>query len=359
MARPIDDGLRALYDLDYEAARQNFTVLAEKFPDDPIGQYALTTTHWWELTNEFDEQNPALEKKFIEAAERTVVIAREKIRRGDPGGEAHLCLGGALGLMSRWDAIQGHWFRAYRHGKQAFNAQEKALKINPQLHDAGLGVGIFHYYTATLPRVVKLLAKLVFGGNKEQGLAEIRRAMTQGRFSRTAAKLFLVGIYNNNEKNYTEALALVREGRQEFPRSSFFHFLEILTLENIGDWAAMRQEAESFIRRVESGDFSYRKKYLHRAYFALGNSSLGEKKPAEAVAYYDRVIRDLPSEDRWVTWTYLNRGKAHDLLGRREQALSDYRAVLQRRDVWGMHDQAEDYISRPYAGLPGRDSPIK
>jgi hypothetical protein len=28
--------------------------------------------------------------------------------------------------------------------------------------------------------------------------------------------------------------------------------------------------------------------------------------------------------------------------------LEDYRAVLKRRDVWQLHDQAQKYIKKPY-----------
>lgn len=344
----LQEGLRALYSLDYDRARATFRLFIDEFPHDPVGPYAMTTTDWWELTNEFDEKNPELEDKFLGGAWRTAELSRRRIREGDTRGEAHLCLGGALGLISRWDAIQGKWLAAYRHGKQAFNAQKKALEINPRLYDAYLGVGMFHYYTATLPHVVKILAKLIFGGNKEQGLKEIRWAMEKGRFSRTAAQLFLVGIYNNTEKDYAAALDLVRAGRREFPHSSFFHFVEMLTLENARDWTSLRREAHDFLFRIDRKEPSYRTKYRHRAYLALGNSYFGEGKPAEALENYNRAIHEFPAEDRWLTWTHLCRGKAFDLLGERDKALADYRTVLKRRNVWGLHDQAEDYIEKPY-----------
>jgi hypothetical protein len=57
--------------------------------------------------------------------------------------------------------------------------------------------------------------------------------------------------------------------------------------------------------------------------------------------------------------TYLNRGKAHDLLGQRELALADYRTVLKRRDVWGLHDQAKELKRRPYKGRRTREGFMK
>ncbi len=342
--RLIREGLRALYYLDYASARARFQELTDEFPESPMGAYATATAVWWELTNEFDEKNPALEKEFLDAAGKSAQAARAALKKGDPTGEASLCLGGALGLQARWEAINGQWLSAYRHGRQAFKDQKKAIEINPQMYDAYLGVGIFHYYTATLPAVVKVLAKLIFGGNKQEGLSEIQTAMEKARFSRTAARLFLVGIYINNEKDPRRALALVREGRQEFSGSPFFQLLEMLTLEETHDWDDLERESRDFLARIDRKEPFYSPAYAHRGLFSLGNSFLGRGRPAEAMEIYNRILKEFPSEDRWVTMTYLNRGRAHDRLGERDLALADYNAVLKRRDVWELHEKAEKYI---------------
>jgi len=342
----VEKGVTALYNLDYAAARQNFEALKTQYPQSAIGPYAMTTALWWELTNEFDENNPDLEKEFLAAADATVKFARESVKRGDPDGMERLCLGGALGLKSRWEAIEGKWLKAYVHGKQAYKLQEEAIRVNPELYDAYLGVGIFHYYTATLPSMIRALAWVVaVKGDREKGLKEIHQAMEKGLFSRTAAQLFLIGINNNKEKNYAEAHRLVQAGRKEFPQSSFYHLIEMMTLENLKDWAALRREAEDYLARIQNGEPSYRKTYFHRGYFLLGNSHLGAGEYATAVSTYDKILQVFPNQDRWISWTYLNRGKAHEALGDNDAAMKDYREVLKRRDVWQLHDKAEEQIA--------------
>nr|MBP9128485.1 hypothetical protein [Elusimicrobiota bacterium] len=64
LAATIDSALTALYNLDHAKAQSEFRSLANQDPDNPIGSYGLTTALWWELTNEFDEQNDTLEKSF-------------------------------------------------------------------------------------------------------------------------------------------------------------------------------------------------------------------------------------------------------------------------------------------------------
>jgi tetratricopeptide (TPR) repeat protein len=198
---------------------------------------------------------------------------------------------------------------------------------------------------------VRILARLVrMKGDKERGLNEIRLAMEKGRFARTAARLFLIGILNNNEKDYDEALKLVREGRVRYPDSSFFHLLEMITLENAGRWRELRVLSEDYLRRIRGREPSYPSHYVHRGYFFLGNSHLGEGHAALAAELYTESLNDFSSSDRWTTWTYLNRGRAYDRLDERKKALADYETVLKRRDVWGLHDLARRFMRNPDEG---------
>lgn len=348
MNTTIEQALTALYNLDFPEAKAKFTLLSEQYPTHPIGLYGFTTTLWWELTNEYDEKNDALEQEFLASADRTIQMTQNMIKKGDPSGVGHLCLGGALGLIARWDAIQGHWLAAYRHGKRAFKTQKKAIEINPELYDAYLGPGIFHYYVAVLPATVKFFARMIFGGSKEQGLEEIRLAMTRGHFSRTPARLFLVNIYANNEKDPSTALDLLREGRKNFPDSPFFHFVELLLLGDAQEWDRLEAESKDFLARIKEGRPHYGKRFEHRGLYALANSYLGRKETDQALTLYNRILTEFPFEDRWISLSILNRGKTYDLLNRREAALADYRTVLQRRDVWELHDQAKALIRRPF-----------
>lgn len=354
----INSALTALYNLDHARAQAEFQTMADQYPDNPIGSYGLTTALWWELTNEFDENNDALEKKFLDAAQTTIKLTDQRMKAGgDPDGVARLCRGGSLGLVARWDALQGHWLAAYRKGKQAFVLQKEAIAANPALYDAYLGPGIFHYYVAVLPAGVKTLARMVFGGSKEQGLDEIRLAMTHGQFSKTAARLFLVNIYTNNEKDPDTALALLREGRADFPESPFFQLVELMVLDEAQKWDELETGALDLLARIDAGQPFYSQRLRHRGAFVLANSFLGRGNAAQALTEYDRILAAVTIDDRWITMTYLNRGKAHDLLGQRDQALADYRTVLKRRDVWGLHDQAKELKRRPYQGRsPGRKS---
>lgn len=349
----IDRGLSAMYNLDYARSRAAFDELSTRFPRNPIGPYGRATILWWELTNEYDEQNDTLEKQFLAAVDDTVRLTRALAKEdGDPTGVVRLCWGGALGLKGRWDAIGGHWLAAYRAGKQAFNLQSAAIKANPAMYDAYLGPGVFHYMVATLPAAAKVIGRMMFGGSKEQGLQEIRLTMDKGRFASTAARLFLVNLYVNTEKDPATALTLLRAGRAQYPESPFFHYVELLILEEARDWPALEAGAKDYLAKIEAGAPHYLPRFQHMGLFALANAHRGAGRLEDARALYGRVVDRPARDDRWVSLAYLNRGKTFDLLGRREEALADYRTVLKRRDVWQLHDKAKDLVRRPFSAEP-------
>ena len=289
-----------------------------------------------------------MEKEFQAAAEETIKMSRALVKGGDPSGEARLSWGGALGLQARWDAIQGHWLASYRKGKQAFDLQSALMRENPLLYDAYLGPGIFHYYVATLSGGAKVIGHMIFGGSKEQGLKEISQAMDHGRFSKTAARLFLVNIYVNTEKKPRQALDLLKEGRKEYPDSPFFHFIELLILEEAGEWDDLQNGADSYLKKIDEGARFYSPHQRHMGLFALANSHLGRKDYPGALALYNRVLAERTRDDRWVSLTYLNRAKTYDLMNRFEEAAADYRTVMKRRDVWDLHEKAKKLLRRPY-----------
>jgi tetratricopeptide (TPR) repeat protein len=74
---------------------------------------------------------------------------------------------------------------------------------------------------------------------------------------------------------------------------------------------------------------------------------LGRGDARRAIEIYDGILAQYPLEDRWLTMTFLNRGRAHDRLGEREKAIADYNEVLKRRNVWQLHDKAKALLKTP------------
>src|ERR1041384_3106280 len=101
--------------------------------------FGVATCHWWRISSFVLDADMEESKPFLDAVEQCINLAQEKIKKGDETGEAHLVLGGALGLRGRWEATNRKWWDAYFSGKKAYRYLTKALEINPQLKDAYMG----------------------------------------------------------------------------------------------------------------------------------------------------------------------------------------------------------------------------
>jgi len=69
-----------------------------------------------------------------------------------------------------------------------------------------------------------------------------------------------------------------------------------------------------------------------------------------ALAQFLASLNDPATSARDLALAWLGAGQALDAVGRRTEAISDYRVVLSLQDVDGTHSRARNYIERPYLG---------
>jgi len=70
-------------------------------------------------------------------------------------------------------------------------------------------------------------------------------------------------------------------------------------------------------------------------YLSAGDSKLALHQPQEAAAWFTQGIENTAYPAKgWITYCYLRRAQTFDLLGRREDALKDYRTALERDNFW-------------------------
>jgi hypothetical protein len=344
----IEPGLTSLYNLDFNSAFGVFQAMIQKTPDDPTGYFALALAHWWQLEIRLGEYTNDEENQMLASINDAIDVAERTVQRSPNNAPAFLCLGGAYGLRGRWQATKHNWIRALLDGRRARRYQARALEIDPNLEDAYMGVGLFDYYVAALPKIIQTLSFLG-KGDKTRGLKELERAASKGLFSKTAAQLILIGIYTNTEKTPEKALEIARQLRAQYPSSPFMHELEILILDENQKGIEMRDLSEDFIARSGSGSGYYSSYYLTRGYDHLcaAEGLLGHWD--KAVDACTQAISGARSADPYRTSAYLHRGEAYDMLKERPQAVADYRQVAKGPKLWDSKNEAERYLKLPYS----------
>lgn len=345
------EGLKRMYALDFGAAEATFTKMTELNPAHPAGYVFLAGLRWWMRSQRFDiaEADKDLKDRFFDAAAKAAQIAEDRKAWGGSKDEMHFYMGMAIGMVGRWHATHYNWMRAYYWGKRANKHLMKAIRAKPYYYDAYLGPGIFDYYSATLPGVLKLASLAFIRGDKERGLDYIQTTMAKGRYNRIEAKIFLIGVVNETERKPEEALKLAQELVEENPENQFFRLLQLMTILRAKRWEELHAKATALLADVHASGTPYMRDQISLIHLYKANASMGLGDFERVVAEATEGIESSPDPKRgWVTYCMLRRAMANDLLGNRTAAVEEFDKVLERDEFWYEHRDAKHGRREPY-----------
>jgi len=345
-----DRGIAQMYRLEFDKAEGEFREIVKFSPEDPAGYFALAALAWWRYSQNFDNQAglDAVEREFMVNADKAIELSQRLIREERDLDQAYFFMGSAYGLEGRWYAVKRSWWSAYTHGRKGRKYLKKCVELNPAVYDAYLGLGIFDYYAATLPGALGLGAKLFVGGDKRRGIEYVKVAREKGRFFKMEARFFLIEIYSMHEGDFKAAYAETAELKAVDPSNMLFRVGEIMTHIQAEDWQGVLAESEAFLGAWQMRQQKGLESQLAMIYLSAGDALIALKRYDEAVAWLTTGIEKTGFPHKgWVTYCYLRRAQALDLLGRRLDALADYRRAEARPNFWDSKKYAKAGLKAP------------
>jgi tetratricopeptide (TPR) repeat protein len=235
----------------------------------------------------------AVAAEFQESVDRAVALARGKLAAGRDLANAQYELGAAIGMRASYAAtIEGSVVHGFRAAKEAYDAHERVLELDPARRDAGLIVGTYRYVVATLSMPLRWMAYIAgFGGGREKGIQLIEQAADYHGDNQVEAQLALTLLYNR-ERRYGDALRQLELLRARYPANRLL-------------W-------------LESGSTLLR----------AGRNAEAERVLSDGIARLaeDKRPRMFGEEALW----YYKRGLARHSLGRAAEARTDLNAALAR-----------------------------
>jgi hypothetical protein len=181
---------------------------------------------------------PALAAEFNTAIARAIDLARQQVAARPNDAQAQYELGSAVGIKASYMAtVDGGVVAAFRAAREAFNAHEKVLELNPSRADAGLIVGTYRYLVSTMSMPLRWMAYVAgFGGGKERGLQLVESAAAYDGENQSDARIALILLYNR-EQRYDAALNVLAALRQRYPRNRLLWLESGSTLLRAGRFA--------------------------------------------------------------------------------------------------------------------------
>ena len=216
-----------------------------------LGLKALSL--WWQI--QLDLDNRSLDAAFLSAVS-TAITEAERFAAAEPNrAETWFYVGAAYGVRAQFRVYRAERLAAARDGKRIKEALEKALALDPSMHDAEFGIGVYRYYAGVAPAIFKFLRFLLLlpGGDREGGLAQLERASRLGLLVRGEAEFQIQVLYIWYEHKATEALAIVRGLQKRYPHNPLFHQVEAEILDtHFHDHAASLKASQHLLALAQS-----------------------------------------------------------------------------------------------------------
>jgi hypothetical protein len=376
-------GSEALFNLDYEAARQIFKELARLSPHEPVGPQMLATTIWLQTLNNSrlrqgaiystqsldahseDQPDARDTQEFRDLIRQAMQLARSKLQSNPRDPEALYTLGAVETVRAGFAiTIEGRSLASLRSGSSAVDKHREVIKLNPDFHDAELTIGMYDYIVGNL----SLPARMVVGlsgprGSKKRGIMRLERVAKEGQWERDNAKLLLVAFYKR-EKRAAESLTVSRELQEKYPRNYLFKLetADTLAWQAVAERQANRLEAATALERETLSTFDslvreYSARGAHASRldlirFRFGETLLLLNQPDRAAQQFLAATTASGADARLVTRAYLRAAQVLDLAGKRTEALAEYRVVMTRPNTRDSHEQARRGLKEPYKKKP-------
>ncbi len=372
-------GHAALYDFDYDKALKNFKELDRRFPNHPAGPQLLAARVWIKTLYDSrrlqstlyssesfyssgdDKVDPKVVNEFRALTREARRRAEVLLKRNPKDVEALYWLGAVEGLKASFEeAVERRHFAALRNGNDAVDHHREVLKLDPTYTDASLTIGLYEYVVGSLPLPIKVVAGITgFRGSKKRGL-EILEKMAHGpSWASGDARSLLILLYNR-EKRFADSLRHARAQTEKYPRNYLFKLeaAGALVAQAEVDRRAKNTEAAATAEREAFGIFDDLlrdrsaknpvSRVLDLVHFKYGEVLLTAGEGDRASKQFIAATKVDQADPALVTMAHLYAARAFDLAGKRNDALSQYRQVLTRPDIYAAHDAAKKGLREPY-----------
>ena len=372
-------GLDALYNIDYDKAERDFKEIVRLMPNHPGGYQLLAARVWIKTLYESrrlqsslyssesfyssgdDKVDPKIVTEFRNLTRQAKQLAEAKLKQEPKNIEALDFLANTEGLKASFEeAVERRHFAALRDGNDAVDHHREVLKLDPTYIDAQITIGLYEYVVGSLPLPVKILAGATgYRGSKRRGLTMLEEVAAKGRWAQDDAKSVLILLYTR-EKRFADVLKLTRELSAKYPRN---YLLRLETADALVGLASVKRKEKDLAGAVQA----------EKEAFATFDELLRDRNARDAASraldlihfkygevlllagYHERAAKEFlattkveRAEQGLVTMAHLYAARAYDAGGKRDEALSQYKAVLARPNIYDSHDAAKRGLQKAY-----------
>jgi hypothetical protein len=240
----LDQGYRALYNLDFDGGERIFMQWAMHEPQNPLGPVSRASGYLFQeferlgvLKSELFLDDEGFESRRKLSPDRDLKLrfqqqlmladrlADEMLVQNPSSPDALLAKTLVNGLQADYAAlIEKRDGASLSYTKEGRRWAERLLRADASCSDAYLALGAESYLVSIKPMLVRWIARLSGArADPERGFQQLRLAARSGRFLKPFAKLLLaVAALRDHDRG--TARMLLTELQQEFPQNSLYSY---------------------------------------------------------------------------------------------------------------------------------------
>ena len=289
----LDGAVHNIYNFKYDKAEKQFRSLRRRYPNHPMPYFLLGLSTWWKIiptnfqTNQYD--------KLFFAYMDTAITKAQKLYDADNNNyEASFFLSAAYGFDARLHAERHDWRKATVGSRRSLNFLKKSQEANGLSPEFQFGQALFNYYAVWIPDNYPLLKPVLLffpKGDKKLGMQQLRSVATNGFYTATEARVFLMRILKNEENNAEEAMPVARLLATTYPDNGYFQRFYAFLAYDQGEFADCERVSRDILDKINRGLPGYEGISGRYASYFLGYLMQNRYRDlAKAKDYYQRCI---------------------------------------------------------------------
>ena len=229
-------------------------------PDSPVGYLLEAEARWWELYCEACQIKWNLidawhrgrlpsDQAYLSLLDKAITLSDEHIAKKDTA-DMEFYAGLAWGLEARLYGLLDDHRGVARAGVNGRARMLRCLKLDPEMVDAYAGLGLYDYYVDALSALAKILRVFmgIPGGNKEEGIRQMRIAMDRGTVTRVGARFYLANNLRIYDHDYFQSIDVLSPLVEQYPQNPIYQLVLGDNEAKLARWSL----AASIIRKTET-----------------------------------------------------------------------------------------------------------
>jgi tetratricopeptide (TPR) repeat protein len=365
----LDDGWDHFYNLEYEAAIDDFQRAIAQDPNSPDLHNHLAEAIVFKemyrngaLESEMVSGNnsllrrarmnpsPETRAQFLSEVGKTLNLADVRLKKNPNDAAALYAQGIAYGLRSDYFwVVEKSWYDSLRDATSARKAHNRVVELEPHNVDARLVQGLHDYIVGSLPWQYRMLGFLVgFRGDKEKGIRIVQDVAQNGKLDKVDAEIFLCALYRR-ENHPERAVPIVQELIRRFPRNYILRLELSVMYSMAGDKVHGLEAVEEAARLKRDHAPGFDRMPWEKIYYQEGSIQFWYRDEDQALENLKKVAAGIENVDlNTGAYTYLRIGQIYDMTHRRPQAVEYYKKAIAYEPQADGAAQSRKYLSTPY-----------